>query len=194
MKLGVLIPLHTPFVTAEWALSIRRLRVPKNTLWSFYRGPLPIDKARTALVKDALENECTHVLFLDSDVIPEPDAVETLLKYRYPITSGLYPDKGGRSNAWINRQNKWIEKGSMVVDEVGLGFCLIDTRVFKKIHPPWFVYLYNGGSEDAPSEDIFFCRLAKAFNFGVLVVGEVKCRHVGTFAMTSPDKCEHLRI
>ena len=195
IRLGVLIPLNTPFVTCEWALNLRRLRLPPRTEFWTFRSPVPIDKARTRLVRDALDHGCTEIWFIDSDVVVPPNAYELLHQHRYPIASGVYVDKGGRGNAWKDGKNYWVEKGAIVVDEVGLGCCLIDCRVFKQIpENGWFIYEYDGTDESKPSEDIHFCRVAKKYGFGVLVVGGVKCRHVFTGAMTEPTKIEHLVV
>jgi len=157
---------------------------------------MPIDRTRNNLVEEALKEGCTYVFFLDSDIILEPDSVLKLLSYRFPITSGVYPDRGGRGNAWKDGKNYWIEKGAMVVDECGMGCCLVDSRVFEKVPYPWFTYDYDRlRAPNAPSEDIAFCRkAASAHGFKPLVVGEVRARHSFTGALVSPKRIEHLAI
>ena len=158
VKIGVCIPLSNPWVACEWALAFRRLKLPPGSHLFFDRSHMPIDRVRNNLVEEALKEGCTHVLFLDSDIILEPDSVLRLLWHRFPIVSGVYPDRGGRGNAWKDGKNCWVEKGSIIVDECGMGCCLIDSRVFERVPAPWLSYDYDSlHAPEAPSEDISFC-------------------------------------
>ena len=193
-KIGVCIPLGSPWVVAEWALSLRRLKLSPNSEWFFHRGPLPVDKARTRLVGEALGRGCDFIFFLDSDVVVQQDAVLRLLALRYPITSAMIPDKGGRAGAWREGQSVWIERGAAIMDEAVLGACLIDARVFEKVEKPWFVYEFEGGLDNKPSEDMYFFRKCAKFGLKPLVDGDVKGRHIFVGAMTEPTKIEHLAV
>ena len=197
-KVGVCIPLGSPFVTAEWSLALRRLKLPPGSHLFFDRSHMPIDRVRNNLVEEVLKEKCTYIMFLDSDIILEPDSVLKLLWHRFPITSGVYPDRGGRGNAWKDGKNYWIDKGSVIVDECGMGCALIDSRVFEKVpYKPhgWFTYEYDRlHAPNAASEDLAFCRKVAKYGFKPLVVGDIKGRHVFTGAMTSPEKIEHLAI
>jgi hypothetical protein len=93
---------HFGKVDIEWARNVlgplQCVPVPnfdKNLL--LMRGILNIDTERNELVKAALANaRTTHLLFLDTDVMPEMDAnqaLNMLLTCNVPIVSGLYRAK-----------------------------------------------------------------------------------------------------
>jgi len=204
-ELAVLIPVAQPWVTLEFAWRLRQLRVPPQTQFLFRRGPLPIDQGRTELVVRALrEANPRYLLFVDSDILFGPDDALHLMEHHYPVCSGLYPDKGMRSCAWVGGESvDWDsikETHSYLVDEVGLGFCLIDAMVFKRLDDaglhPYFQYLYDPVSAPSgPSEDKDFCRKLKEVGIDkILIDGRVKLGHVFTGQMASPQTIEHLRL
>lgn len=115
------------------------------------------------------------------------------------IVSGLYRAKqkvGFNYAAWM-----WIESAKgfspiqewtgnwLDIDVVGMGCCLMDTRVFKDVPKPWFHWDEPGEI----SEDFYFLRKAKEYGWNSKVftdlklshIGKVKVRCDGTF--TTPD-------
>lgn len=154
---------------------------------SFLSRVPSISVSRNVLVKQALDANCDYVLFLDTDHVvespPHPNMALSLLhsvlnkskdknsdSYKDArIASALYraKKKEGFSYAMWMKANDSIHKGFspimewtgnwIQVDVIGMGFCLIDTIVFKEIPPPWFVWNEDG----KPSEDFYFCELAK---------------------------------
>ena len=200
----VCIPLKDPFVTVEWTISFDQLLLPPPYHVLFRRGPLPIDRARNELVEDALKLNPKYILFWDSDVIVQKDAVYRLLSHHYPVTSILYPDKGCTACVYqfvdeLPRPVPWDQVHGRVVfaDAVGFGMVLIDARVFrlmksKGIWPP-FEYLYSPTlNPEAPSEDQWFCAQLKKLGFSILVDGRIVGHHVFAGKMVSPDKVGHL--
>jgi len=200
----VCIPLKDPFVTVEWAISFNDILLPSPYHVLFRRGPLPIDKARNELVEEALKLNSRYILFWDSDVIVQKDAVYRLLSHHYPVTSILYPDKPGRACVFqfvdgTPQPVSWEQVYGRVVfaDAVGFGMVLIDARVFKLmkekgIWPP-FKYEYSPTlNPDGKSEDQAFCAELKELGFSVLVDGRVVGHHVFTGKMVSDKQITHL--
>lgn len=168
-----------------------------------------ISTARDSLIKQALLQNCDYVLFLDSDVIVEtPKDANAALSQLYQmvnksknkddknykdarIVSALYRAKqisGFNYAMWLNYHDKgftpianWTGNW-LSVDTVGLGFCLIDTVVFKEIPKPWFVW----NEADKMSEDFYFCTLAKSHGFDVRVYTDTQFSHVGNLKV----KCD----
>lgn len=175
-----------------------------------------ISVARNTLVEQALSINADYLLFVDSDVVMEQPSdpniamsqlYQTLNKSKNiedknykdaRIVSGLYraKQKTGFSYAmWLkyqgtgfmpisNWQGNWLP-----VDVVGLGFTLIDMKVFKEIPKPWFIWNDPGSI----SEDFYFCKLAKEHGYDVRVFTDVKLSHLGTLkvktdaSITVPD-------
>jgi len=204
-ELAILVPVAQPWVTLEFAWRLRQLRVPPQTQFLFRRGPLPIDQGRNELVVRALkEANPRYLLFIDSDILFGPDDALRLMEHHYPVCSGLYPDKGMRSCAWIGGESvDWDsikETHSYLVDEVGLGFCLIEASVFSRLDDaqcyPYFTYSHDPiNNPTGPSEDKDFCQKLRRIGInGVLVDGRVRLGHTFVGSMSSPTTIEHLRI
>lgn len=166
---------HIGLVTMEWSLAFRNLKIPEPYIIKTVRGS-PVDRARNMCVETALESNAEYVFFLDSDVIVSPDSLQRLMSYGLPVVSGLYYTKGVDSHpcAWRFFPGKGllpVESGSglVEVDAVGAGFLLVDTRVFRKLKPPWF--RWTEGFSPHPwnvlknglgvSEDFYFCYRVK---------------------------------
>ena len=132
-------------------------------------GRMSIDRMRNMCAKVALEHECTHVLFIDDDVMIQPGTVESLLDTDLDIVMANTYIRGYPFHAMsFKRQNNEngmynityfddiLEKGNSEngvarCEAVGFSCCLIKTWLLKEIEEPWFVTTPNG------TEDIYFC-------------------------------------
>ena len=123
-------------------------------------------KNRNFAVKVALENNFTHILFLDDDMIFAPNFLKQLLSHDKDLVCGLCTERvipfrpvlydaihaDGKRDYHFLEPN---EKGLIRIKSTGLACILIKTTVFKKlIGPPWF---YFGQYEvDDLAEDTHF--------------------------------------
>ena len=103
---------------------------------------------RNIAIQQAIDNNCTHVMFFDDDVCPPPNIVKKLLKHNVSIVSGLYlmrayphqpiifdyADYDGRCLHHFLSSN---ESGLIEVVSCGLGCLLIKIDVFKNMEKPW---------------------------------------------------------
>lgn len=173
--------------------------------FSFCRG-VPVSVARDTLVKQALADPyVTHILFVDTDCIPEdpPDPNEALRRLYAcdaPIVSGLYRAKqqiGFNYAAWMrvpgnqiaftpiqSYTGNWFE-----VDAIGMGFCLIKREVFETIPPPWFPW-----PTETPSEDFNFCIKAKEYGYKIMVFADVKVSHIGSLKVKTDGSITTLEM
>lgn len=121
---------------------------PANSVTTFAHGQSPA-RGRNIIIKQALENECTHVFFMDDDVILPPDALTKLLAHDVDIVSGLYlmrnyPHKpiafdhaeldGRCSHLDLANYN---DQDLIEIVSTGLGCLLVKTDVFRKMEEPW---------------------------------------------------------
>lgn len=115
----------------------------------------PWDVSRNTIVRDAIANNSTHLLFLDSDVVPPVDAISRLLQHNLPVVSGLYycrhrsdiqiPESlpialpptpamwlynGQGSYSPITKWNSQLIQASVV----GAGFVLIHMSIFERLN------------------------------------------------------------
>jgi glycosyltransferase involved in cell wall biosynthesis len=99
----------------------------------------PIDISRNIAVSKALQMKAKYLLFMDSDMIVFPDSLEQLLAVRRPIVSGIYRSRGPPHQIIANINDRPVTDEQAAsnqlfeVDDCGMGFCLIDTRVLKNL-------------------------------------------------------------
>lgn len=126
---------------------------------------------RNQVVEQALIHGCTHVLFIDDDVICNPDIIFKLLEHKKYIVTGLQLRRNFPHTPLIFKD--WIEKEKMFsyyhlsqlngerlvpIKAAGLGAVLIDTEVFKRMEKPWF--RFGEFKLDQMSEDTGFFKRA----------------------------------
>src|SRR3990167_741826 len=152
MKLAVATP-STGTIKTKTVESLIKLfkKYPDATFLS-HEGSI-IHHMRERLVKKAIELECTHLLFVDSDMVFEPEAVEKLLEADTDVVGADY-----------NRRKLPLES-SRREDSVATGFMLIKLSIFEFLPEPWFFWESNGDGDLVTGEDYWFCRLAKNNGF-----------------------------
>lgn len=105
---------------------------------------------RNTMIEVALQNNFTHIMFLDDDTIPRPDIVKKLYAHDKDIVTGLYLMRSHPhqpilfDESYTNGSCRFSVlhpglKGLVKVKNTGMGACLIKTDVFKKMADdlPW---------------------------------------------------------
>lgn len=151
---------------------------------------VPHDSARNWCVKKFLqESDCTHLFFIDSDVIPPKDALEKLIKHDMDIVCGAYPIKRGANDAKSETVYALFCKegegllpikagyGLVQIDRAGTGCMLIKREVFDRIEMPAFRWEYNEEGLTERGEDIHFCIKAQAAGVPLMGDLDVICQH-----------------
>lgn len=127
---------------------------------------------RRKMVLTAREFDCSHILFIDTDMTFPPNSLHRLLAHDLPIVGANYK-KRQKEVAYTASK---IEDGDKIVpctpgkglEEVlglGLGLTLIKMDVFDKIPQPWFQFLWIPQRESFAGEDVYFCR--KCYDEGI---------------------------
>ena len=173
------------------------------------KSPL-IHQARNYLTSVFLTTEYQYLLFIDSDVEFEPEAVAKMLVAQKDIICTPYRVKAKELNKDIytvefkNPKDIPILPGGLVELEAGpTGLMLIDRKVFKKIiknHPElkikneavpnagdthtFYYNFFDFGFKEGYSigEDISFCRLARKNDFKIYANTESSTKHHGSYA------------
>ena len=174
-----------------------------------YKSPL-IHQARNYLTSVFLTTEYTHLLFIDSDVEFEPEAIIRMLVAKKNIICTPYRVKSAEIDKHIytvefkDPKNILVLAEGLVEIEAGpTGLMLIDRKVFEKIiknNPELKIvnkaiadpgksheFYYNFFSFDfkdgySIGEDISFCRLAKANGFKLFANIQSPTAHHGSYA------------
>lgn len=182
-----------------FAARLYNLKMPMHRIVRhFYIVGKEVGQARNEIVARALQIEqddpslrCSHVFFLDDDVLCHPEALTKLLAHQLPIVSGLYyaktqvptplvlhGDYGGVARSWT--------PGDVVpCAGHGMGLTLIDADVFRRLrdetdlgvdaggHPNWFTTRRDESilrADGVPAvmnqtEDMAFLERAKALGY-----------------------------
>ncbi len=170
-----------------WAMQLKLYQIPfQHKL--LMRTDYAVDVNREGLAEMALQLGASHVLWWDDDIWPPNGAVQRMMQHKAPIVSANYVDKKGWSTAaWFNDQDANIVRadttgtGSLLVDMVGLGFCLMETRILRQVSRPWFVYRPEQ-SEDAH----FFRKVKQELGIPVVLDYQIRCGHENT-ALRYPE-------
>lgn len=147
---------------------------------------VPIDSARNAAVRYALDEECDYLFFYDDDMFLHPDVVQRLLNRMdedkvhvvmarcyirgYPYDPMIFKyktirakgkkgdDEEVKTMVHFVDYKKYVRKDGLVkVDAVGCASTMIDMELFKLMPEPWFL---TGSTH---TEDVYFC--IKAINY-----------------------------
>ena len=208
-KLMIAIPAYDGRVNIKTAIALAQLTLEFAKFGvtlhiSHISGCSLITKARNALVADFLETDADTLLFVDSDVIINPEAVLRLLAISIgkDITAGVYPRRGADRKFFLDihvdektDQLVFDKNGMMQIRRIGTGFMMIQRHVLEtmvKNHPEWryenetknrdeyaiFDFgVYNGKYY---GEDYLFCDRATAEGFTVFLDPTISLPHVGT--------------
>lgn len=133
---------HKGAFSARWVMGFHSLKIPfPNSPTIILEAGQPVDVSRNIAVTKALQVKAKYLFFIDSDVILNSDTLEQLAVIRMPITSACYRSRGEPYSVLANIDNKQVDEKLLAdgnvtfikVHQVGLGCCLIDTRVFRNI-------------------------------------------------------------
>ena len=136
--------------------------------------------ARNASVQTVKDAGCSHVLFLDHDVIIPKETITLLASMDVPVACGLYYTKTKPPEPLTIVKNRpatnWTHGDLVTVDVTGLGCALIDLSVFDKIDQPWF---QSGNNEEGTryTEDAYFFNKLEKVGIKPIVNTGLCCGH-----------------
>ena len=143
-------------------------------------------------VNNAVEAGAHWVMFIDSDMTFEPDAVLRLVARDVDIVSGLCVKKAQPHAPTIYMENK--EEGGfnhmldfpldemVECDATGTAFLLIKIEVFKKMDTPYFAFPPQEKRDKPMGEDMYFCTKARELGYKIFVDTSVIIGHLGEYA------------
>ena len=135
---------------------------------------------RTWLVSQASKQDCTHILFLDDDMIYEEDTLDRLLSYDKDIIGATYANRRGDGVVTgFRKDEKQHQRKPFKVAALGGGCMLVKLSVFEKIEKPWFWYDVANEGFVVMSNDWWFCGKAYDAKFDIWVDPKVKPKHIG---------------
>ncbi len=140
---------------------------------------------RNACVR-SLPRRCDALLFVDSDMVPTPDALSRLFTYadRHAVLSAVMLDRRTHEVCATRtfeptvryRLDELPTTGAVPVLAAGTGFMLIRREVFSAVGEPWFTC--GQLVADCITEDTEFCLRAAEHGFIPHLVCDARVGHV----------------
>lgn len=175
------------------------------------RGSSQIDLARSTLATRAIRDGFTETMWIDADVVFDPNDVDRIRSHGKPFTAGLYVKKGRKEFAGKFRDGftgaKFGVGGSLLeMEYVAMGFTHIRAEVYEKIAnelsmpscvggyegervTPYFVPMLVQEGENLcyMSEDFSFCCRARQVGYAPFADTTIFLGHVGKKQFTWND-------
>jgi hypothetical protein len=145
---------------------------PGMTMLLYHVKGTYLPRARARLAQEAVDQSCSHILWLDSDMRFPKDALLRLLSHEKPIVAANYST---RQPPFIptayDLQNQPIFEGEGLVEarHCGMGVMLVDCDLFREMSKPWFALGYAKSVDDYSGEDTYFCERARQTGASVLI-------------------------
>lgn len=157
-----------------------------------------LPRSRQECLEDALMQECTHALFLDSDQTFPRDTAHRLMAWRKSIVACNIPVKtipsfptarvrgGTPFGQPLYSNSKLNPMGLEKVWRVGTGIMLIDMSIIPKIKKPWFELRWSDKMQQFVGEDWYFVGKAEEAGFDTHIDHDLSRHigHVGNFQYT----------
>lgn len=158
---------HMPFF-----FDLGRMREQTGDKFILFAPPrMSIDRMRNESARIAMEQECTHLMFIDDDVCIPDNAFRKLISHGKNVVGGLtyirsYPfdpmifdferSKKKLDSFFMRDFKERIDENGLVeCNAIGFSCVLISVDLIKKIPPPYFVTGVNH------TEDVYFCKKVK---------------------------------
>lgn len=149
----------------------------------------PTDQLRNKYVRILLTNpDLTHLLMMDSDVIPPDNIVDLLLECLgdngQGMAAGIVPIMMMNmvvTNIAIDDRfmTHWEDKKEPFdVQGAGTGIVLISRDVFETVPWPWFRYQEDRVTGSRQGEDMYFAKKAAGYGFNYRVHPKSVCGHI----------------
>lgn len=149
---------------------------------------------RNSIVRKAMEEDCTHILWLDSDMIFPPDTLLRLYQHGLPIVGAGYAQRNTPSKPVCAKNGFWVyteehSTGLERVDFLGTGCLLTEVEVFRHLPEPWFMLGWNETKKRTVGEDVYFCRKAASIGAYTHIDHDLtkEIGHVGKYVFTYKD-------
>ena len=128
-----------------------------------------LPESRNRLVEAALTAGADYLLLMDSDHSFPADTLLRLLRHKLACVGANYArrdsptgptarrfDRNGNSIPVYTTEQAAAGNALEEVAQIGMGLCLVEARVFRRVPEPWFDFERLG--KQLVGEDTYFCR------------------------------------
>lgn len=168
--------------------------LPDAELSAFECTGTYVMEERNDLVKRAIEQEMTAIVWMDDDMANfPPDSILRLLKRNEPIVGVNYSTRSVHAEPTAIKdraQNVRLysdgKSGLEEVEGIGFGLLLTYTKVFTDLGWPFFRHPYDEQLQRNVGEDVDWCERVRKLGYRVMVDHDLShsIQHIGTFKYT----------
>ena len=152
-----------------------------------------LPRSRHECLEDALMQDCTHALFIDTDQTFPMDTAHRLIRWKKPVVACNVPLKVMPSFPTARARAAGPfgtpiysnvgpgtppPQGLEKVWRVGAGIMMIDLSILQKIERPWFEIRYSDKHAQFVGEDWYFVKKVEDAGFDVFIDHDLS-RHIG---------------
>jgi len=149
-----------------------------------------ISENREKIIAVAQDQLCSHVFFVDHDMVFDHQALPLLMSADKDIIGASYNYRSMPRETMVkfyNEEGETVSKVAKMPESVfeaagiPLGCSLIKMSVFDKLKTPYFPMKYDNKGWAVVSEDIGFCEKAKDEGFKIFCDPTINISHIGDF-------------
>jgi len=152
---------------------------------------------RQQLVNEALETDCTHLLWIDSDISFPTYTLNALLSHDKDIIACNYSTRVAPHRPVAFRSQHDLDSrvydatGIQKIWAVGMGCMLVKREVYENIPVPHFRISWDEVNDSLMGEDIYFCTKANEAGYDVWLENDLSknIAHIGTKSYTIKGDC-----
>jgi len=176
-------------------------------------GDSAVNRQRNRLTRQFLESDCTHLLFIDSDLVFGVEQIKRIMDHPEPIVGGLYCKKqsGKFPQVVINGLDDATpmrEDHMQRVKYIGTGFIRVAREVFERMIEAyddiWYtcdsekvkeydfwsmgVYKFKDGTRRFLTEDWYFCQRALDLGYDIWADMHIVLKHSGSILYPTAEQ------
>lgn len=170
------------------AVLMEMARDRRVQLDSFFPTMMPVEQARNTAIKGFLEDNYTHLMFIDDDTVPQRNPVDLVflnldivgmvypIRKKSSITSSAYRYLG--ANQFIPVQTPPRTDNPIMVDAVASGMMVISREVLEVLkNKQPFMRKWDEQGICSMGSDFNFCLKAKEAGFKIWAHFGYRCKH-----------------
>lgn len=176
-------------------------------------GMPDVAKARNQIIEEFLgDKRYTHLMWIDSDMVWDPEAVEALIDLNVPVASCLVTKKGPPFDVTMfklmlpDENSKFMDTyfvryGEYPMDRpfkipnsgIGTAFMLIAREVIEKMEQPYFCGFVNPADKKLKGTDFYFCVQILKNGYEVVYDPRPNVYHVGKCLFGVEDHIAYIK-
>lgn len=155
-----------------------------------FKGGTLVYNAREALAAEAINGGYTHVLWLDADMVFNPDVFDKLYSHGKPFVTGVYKSRHAPYKSCIFKTLEPDERVEQFPDDLfeveacGFGIILTETQM---LYDVWKERGYMFLPSAEYGEDLAFCDRARQKGYTLYCDPSVRAGHIGFVVVWSKE-------